>query len=400
MSRPENPRAGLLSAVACAGMFCFGIVMALVGATLPALAARLEFQVADIGRLFLAMNGAMLVASLALGLAMDRFGMKPPLVLGPALVAAALLLVARAGALRDLTLAVALLGVGGGALNGASNTLVADLHDDPRRKAAALNRLGIFFGFGALCLPFAMGALLARLPVGTLLATASALCAAACLFALALRFPAPKQRQALPVADVARFLRSPLVRAFAFLLFFESGVEFTLGGFISTYMTRDIGVASVSLASWALAAYWAAIMLSRALLSKLALGAEPYRILLFCALGACAGALVAGLAPSAGVAAAGIVLCGFSLAGVYPTALGIAGARFQSHSGTVFGILFAVALSGGMLLPWTAGQVGGGLGLRWVFVMIAAAFAAISLLSRLAARIDAQGGGKMAEEAR
>ena len=68
---------------AYAGMFVFGIVMALFGASLPALAGRLEFQVADIGTLFLAMNGAMLVSSLALGLAMDRFGMKPPLALGP-----------------------------------------------------------------------------------------------------------------------------------------------------------------------------------------------------------------------------------------------------------------------------------------------------------------------------
>ena len=388
MSRFEERQVGLLSAAAYAGMFVFGIVMALIGATLPALAARLQFQVADIGTLFLAMNGAMLVTSLALGLAMDRFGMKLPLALGPLLVAAALIAVARAANLNDLLIAVLLLGCGGGALNGATNTLVADLHDDPRRKSAALNRLGIFFGFGALFLPFSVGALLAHLSVGTLLLAAAALCAAAGVFASALRFPAPKQRHALPVAEMPRFLRSPLVLAFAFLLFFESGVEFTLGGFISTYLTHDLAVASISLASWILAGYWGSVIVSRAVLSRLALGAEPYRILLFCSLGACAGALLAGLAPSAGVAALGIVLCGFSLAGIYPTALGIAGARFQSHSGTVFGILFAVALAGGMVVPWLAGQLGGAAGLRWVFGMIAASFAAIFVLSRTAAHFD------------
>jgi fucose permease len=288
-----------------------------------------------------------------------------------------------------LRIAALLLGVGGGALNGASNTLVADLHEDPRRKSAALNRLGIFFGFGALCLPFAMGALLARLSMATLLLAAAALCAGAGVFASTLRFPAPKQGHALPVADLPRFLRSPLVLVFAFLLFFESGVEFTLGGFISTYLTRDMAMASVSLASWVLAGYWLSLMVSRAVLSRVALGAEPYRILLFCSLGACAGALIAAVAPSAGVAALGIVLCGFSLAGVYPTALGIAGARFKSHSGTVFGILFAVALSGGMILPWVAGQLGGAAGLRWAFGMVAAAFMAVFLLSRAAAHFDA-----------
>ena len=328
------------------------------------------------------------MTSLALGLAMDRFGMKLPLALGPVLVAAALVVVARAAVLADLRIAVLLLGVGGGALNGASNTLVADLHDDPRRKGAALNRLGVFFGFGALLLPFAMGALLARLSMGALLVAAAALCGAAGLFASALRFPAPKQRQALPVADMPRFLRSPLVLVFAFLLFFESGVEFTLGGFISTYLMRDMAVTSVSLASWVLAGYWMSVMVARSVLSRLALGAEPYKTLLFCSLGACAGAVIAGVAPSAGVAALGIVLCGFSLAGIYPTTLGIAGARFQSHSGTVFGILFAVALSGGMLVPWLAGQLGGAVGLRWVFGTMAASFAAILALSRAAAHFD------------
>ncbi|HEV2213270.1 MAG TPA: hypothetical protein VGS99_07965 [Gammaproteobacteria bacterium] len=47
-------------------MFVFGIVMALLGAILPSLAGRLRFNVRDIGSLFLVMNFAMLVCSLAL----------------------------------------------------------------------------------------------------------------------------------------------------------------------------------------------------------------------------------------------------------------------------------------------------------------------------------------------
>jgi fucose permease len=366
-------------------MFVFGIVMALLGAVLPLLAGRLEFATQDIGTLFVAMNGAMLAASLVLGLVMDRFGMKSPLVLGPLLVTAGLLIMSRATVFASLVPAAVLLGVGGGALNGATNTLVADLHDDPRLKGAALNRLGVFFGFGALFLPFAIGSLLETLSVGILLTVAAALCAVVSAFASILSFPVPKQSRALPVADVPRFLRSPLVLIFAALLFFESGVEFTLGGFISTYLKHDIAVASVAATSWVLASYWASIMLSRAVLSRVALGANPYRTLLLCALGACAGAVLAAVAPSLAVAVLAIVLCGCSLAGIYPTVLGIAGELFKSRSGTVFGILFAAALAGGMLLPWLAGQVGGTAGLRWVFVMIAASFAAIGLLSRTAA---------------
>jgi fucose permease len=371
-------------------MFVFGIVMAVLGAILPLLAGRLQLATSDIGKLFLVMNAAMLGSSLVLGLAMDRFGMKPPLVIGPLLVAAGLGIVLRAGAFLALLPAVVLLGIGGGALNGAANTLVADLHEDPRRKGAALNRLGIFFGFGALFLPFVIGALFVRFSMAQLLIAASLLCAAVGVFALFRRFPAAKQHHALPLADVVRFLRSPLVLAFGFLLFFESGIEFTLGGFISTYLIHDVGLRSISLASLILAGYWASIMISRAALSRIALGMDPYRTLLLCACGAGIGAVLAALAPSLAIAALGILICGCSLAGVYPTSLGIAGDRFQSYSGTVFGILFAIALAGGMIFPLLAGQVGATVGLRWVFGMVAVAFAAILGLSRVARHIEHQ----------
>jgi fucose permease len=283
---------------------------------------------------------------------------------------------------------VVLLGIGGGALNGSTNTLVADLHEDPQQKAAALNLLGVFFGFGALLLPFAIGALLARYSFASLLLSAALLCAAAGVFAAGLRFPPPKQGHALPIAEAPRFFRSPLVLALASLLFFESGVEFTLGGFISTYLTQSIGLSSVELASWVLAGYWAALMVSRIVLSRAALGANPYRVLLFCAGGALTGAVLAAVAPAPVAAVLGIVLTGCSLAGIFPAALGIAGARFESHSGTVFGILFAVALAGGMTIPWLAGQIGGLVGLRWVFVLVAVSFAAILALGRVAARAE------------
>ena len=165
--------------------------MALLGAVLPALSERLEFQVADIGTLFLAMNLSMLACSSLIGVAMDRFGMKPPLAVGPLFVAVALARIAGADRIGDLIPAVILLGIGGAALNSATNTLVSDLHDDPKQKGAALNVLGVFFGIGALFLPLSAGALLARFGISRLLIAAGALCVLAALFSGSLRYPAP-----------------------------------------------------------------------------------------------------------------------------------------------------------------------------------------------------------------
>jgi FHS family glucose/mannose:H+ symporter-like MFS transporter len=385
MSAPEPQIAAgrtlALSWSAFAGMFVFGIVMALLGAILPSLAERLRFDVADIGTLFLVMNFAMLGCSSVVGLIIDHYGMKVPLAAGALLVAGALAIVTSASTFAALLPAVLLLGIGGGALNAGTNTLIADLHDDAQRKSAALNLLGVFFGVGALLLPFAIGALIATFGVSELLLAAAALCALVGIYAAALRFPAPKQPHRLPVGDMPRFFRYPTVVLIAALLFFQSGVEFTLGGFISTYLTRGQSM-SIQTASWILAAYWAAVIVARVVTSRLLLNADPYRVVLVAAVAACASASAACLFRDPMLASTAIVLTGLALSPIYPTVLGIAGSRFREHSGTVFGILFTIALCGGMLLPWVAGQLGQRTELRAVFAVVAVAFAIIAGLAR------------------
>lgn len=378
--------ASRLSGAAYAGMFVCGVMFALLGAVLPALATRLSFSLADIGTLFLVMNSAMLLTSLVLGVLMDRFGMKAPLTLGPVLVAGSLVLISQAGEFAAMFPAVAMLGVGGGALNGATNTLVADLHDDPGRKAAALNLLGVFFGFGALLLPFSIGAMMARFGVNGLLVGCAVLCLCAGGFAGALRFPAPKQPARLPVGEMPRFLRMPVVLTIAFLLFFQSGNEFLLSGYFTTFLTRDIGL-GIEASSVALAGYWASIMIARVTLSRLLLRLDGHRVIMACALLAMLGAAAVAHAEDAGMAVAGILLTGLALSGIFPTVLGIAGTQFKEHSGTVFGILFMVALTGGMLMPWLSGQIAAAYGLRWVFGLAALNFAAIAALNAAAHRL-------------
>ena len=382
---PAAHRFGMLDAIAYAGMFVFGIVMALLGAVMPVLAERLSLGLDDVGTLFLVMNAMMLAASLVVGPSIDRFGLKAPLAIGATIVALALVAVARASRLGDLLAAVALLGLGGGALNASTNTLVADLHDDPDEKAAALNVLGVFFGFGALLLPFSVGALLSRAGLPALLIAAAVLCAATAIAAATLRFPAAKQAHAWPFADMRRFIRMPLVLALAFLLFLQSGNEFVLGGYVATFLTKDLAM-TVERASYLLAAYWAAIMVARITLSWALPRFGAHRIVLGGALFASAGAILIALAETPALAAAGVLVTGAALAGIFPTVLGVAGAAFREHSGTVYGILFTVALTGGMTMPWLAGNLAAAAGLRAVFLLAAANFIAIASLNTVATR--------------
>lgn len=373
----------LLQAIAYAGIFVFGIVMALLGAVMPALSERIAFSLGQAGTLFLVMNASMLIASLVVGPAMDRFGLKPPLALGSLLVGVGLVGLAFASTFPALLPAAAIIGFGGGAVNAGANTLVADLHDDPDRKASALNLLGVFFGFGALLLPFSIGALLATVGLAGLLHAAAVLCEATAIAALIQPFPAPKQAQGVPFREMRRFATTPLVLLFAFLLFFQSGNEFMLGGYFATFLTRELTL-PVERASYLLAAYWAAIMLARVALSRMVSRLGPQRIVSVGALLSAAGALIVAFAPSTIVAVIGVLVTAAALAGIFPTVLGVAGGAFRDHSGVVFGILFTVALTGGMTMPWLAGLLAEASGLRPVFVLVAINFAVIAVLNRTA----------------
>ncbi len=50
-------------------------------------------------------------------------------------------------------------------------------------------------------------------------------------------------------------------------------------------------------------------------------------------------------------------MAGISFAGIFPTALAMAGDRYHWFAGTVFSILFSIALLGGMLFPWVIGHL-------------------------------------------
>lgn len=381
--------AAALTWAACGGMFLFGIAMALLGALLPLLSERMGLQLAQAGTLFLGMNSAMLVSMLALGPLMDRFGKKPPLAGGAALVALALAAIAAAGEYGALLGGVVLLGAGGGALNGATNTLVADLHADPRKKSAALNLLGVFFGFGALLVPFAIGALVEALGLARILHAAAGISLALALVFLALKFPPARRAEGLPWAEIARLARHPLVLLFGFLLFFESGNEFIVGGYTTSYLTGELRL-PLSTASYLLAACWGSIMLARVISSRLLLRVKGPTLVLAGSLSAAAGIAVLLGARGGVVAALGVVLTGLSLAPIYPTVLGQAGSRFEQHSGTVFGILFAIALTGGMTLPWVVGQLAQAQGLRTALlisvVSALAVFALQAVILRTASR--------------
>ena len=343
-----------LMSSACAGMFVFGIVMAILGAILPTLFDTISFDKAQAGNLFLFMNAGMLVMSLFFGPIVDRFGFKLFLMTCASVVALSFLLLARATTYEAVLAAAVLLGLGGGGLNGGTNALASDIHPD--RRGAALNTLGIFFGFGALTMPFLIGSFLELAGLDRLLIFAAVFSLVPFALFAAMSFPKPKHAQGFPLSQAAEVIRSPLLWLCGALLFFQSGNEFTIGGWITSYLEEVIGVTARA-ASFLLAAYWAAIMLGRLVSVRIVDRMGKGRLVLAGAAVAWIASLLVAWSPTPAVAQAGVVLLGLGFATIFPTTLAVIGEAFPRFSGTAFSVLFVIALTGGMTAPWVTGNV-------------------------------------------
>jgi fucose permease len=293
-----------------------------------------------------------------------------------------------------LRVAVAVVGFGGGIINGGTNALVADVSADGR--TAGLSLLGVFFGVGAVGVPFVLGSLLGTFSYSAIIATVGALVAVPFLITAATPFPAPKQAQGFPLAAARRLLRDPVLLLMGLMLFLESGMEITVGGWTATFFKDELHITERRALVY-LSLYWFGMMLARLALGSVLKHAAPTRVLLACIATGFVGAATLILARDASLAALGVFLLGVGFAATFPVVLGFVGDRYAELSGTAFSVVIVMALSGGMLLPWLTGVLGATYGLRGSFVIVPAALLLLSvLLAIVASRL---GGGRPAPAA-
>lgn len=339
---------------ACSGMFVFGIVMAVLGAILPSLFVKIQFDKSEAGSLFFYMNLAMLVMSVIFGPVVDRFGYKIFLIFCSLLVAASLLFFAYASTYTIILTAAVILGFGGGGLNGGTNALTSDIH--PERRSSALNLLGIFFGFGALSIPFLIGILLTHIGLNKILTLAALISLIPFVLFSMFPFPKPKHERGFHLSQAKKVIKNPLLWLCGFLLFFQSGNEFTVGGWISTYLNEYFHLTTMT-ASIVLAGYWAAIMIGRLASIRIVKIFKNERLVFLSAFVALLASIIIVTSSSGNLAALGAILIGLGFAAIFPTTLAVVGEAFPAFSGTAFSVIFVIALAGGMTSPWLTGKI-------------------------------------------
>ena len=362
---------------ACAGMFLFGVSLVLLGTLfgLPAMRERLELTtLVRQGDLQTLMFFGLLVATIVVGPLIDRFGHKLVLSLSAALVAVSLLGFAYASGYGAAQVFTFVLGLGGGGLNMATNVLVSDIYGEDR--GAKLNQLGVFFGVGALFMPF-ITAWVTHAIVQLVLISAGLSAAAAIAYA-SLAFPEAHEASGGSILEAFKAARYPGVLLFGILLFFESANESAVVGWLSTWSSH-LG-ASVRSATLTLALFQAMMMSGRLLAAPILKRISKTQLVLASAGGAIVATAILWLANSPQMFAMGAALTGLTFASIYPTVLALAGDRYQRYAATVFSILFAIGLAGGMFYPWAIGHISQAQGMRAGMVLPVIGASAITVL--------------------
>ncbi len=349
------------------GMLLFGITMTTLGPILPKIMLQFGIDKANAGALFSLMSLGILLGSLIFGPLVDRYGYKELLIVCSIFVLAGLEGIALTPSLGWLKVAVFVFGFGGGIINGGTNALVSDISEEGRSAGLAL--LGVFFGIGAFSVPLVLGLLLDHFFYRTIIAGVGVIVLIPLVFFVFIRFPEAKQKQGFPIRKGAGLLKEVTLLLFGLILFLESGMEITAGGWTTTFFNEELAM-SANKAVYFQSLFWVGMMLARLLLGTTLKNSRPSRLLyLFIGL-ALTGSILLLVGKNLILAAAGIFIIGAGFAAVFPLVLGYVGDLYPQLSGTAFSIVLVMALTGGMILPWLAGVLGDAYGLRTSFLII------------------------------
>lgn len=341
---------------ACVGIALFGVSMIIVGAILP----KMPFESAEERAMVVALLPlGILAGSLVFGPVCDRFGYKGLFITACLCVIAGMYAIAWVENPSILKGFIALMGFGGGVLNGQTNAVVSDIYDDKLR-ASRLSLMGAFYGVGALSITLFVGLLGETANYSVVITGIAAVFTLLAVWTMTVRFPAPAASQSFPVSKAVKLLASPVLLLLSLILFFESGVEGAANSWTTSYLTNHTAIPG-ALVVQTLTFMLIAITLSRFALGYLLSRFRPGSVLLCCFACACAGF---GLlwwvgADSLGFAgaAAAMVLVGIGVSATYPVILGIIGRQFAALVGTAFGVAMTISLLGNTLINYSIGRI-------------------------------------------
>ena len=258
-------------------------------------------------------------------------------------------------------------GIGGGILNGATNAMVADISENA--KGANLSLLGVFFGLGALGMPFILGLLKDTVPAHQVVAVVGWLTLLLGLLYIFIQFPSSKKAQGFVQTEKKSLFKGGILLLISFYLFCQSSFESILNNWTTTYFTKELSIPE-DRALFALSLFVVGLTVTRLLLGSIFRKVPAVTLQVGSWILMAAGSVLLHFADTYSLAVSGLILLGAGLAGGFPIMLGILGERFAERSATAFSVALVVGLTGNMLVNYLMGVIANRYGIQHATTVI------------------------------
>jgi len=365
---PENSSTG----DAWRSMIAFllsGMLMAFLGAILPAWGYHLRPGFIEVGDYFLSLALGLVLSVAAAHFLLSRRGLKFVLTLASLLACGVFLFLAAATPPAPAVWrlgGVFAIGFSTGLLNGAVFHAISPIYQADR--AATVNFAGLLFGSGSLLTVLLVAGTYYVYTVPSILILFAALPGLYAIACFKGRFAAAPALQHLPLAQVWRDFRSPSAALFSMLLFFQFGNEWSIAGWLPLFLIRRLGISPKD-SLLLLALYWAALLVGR-IVSQFALKRMNRAFLL---MGSIVSALL-GMSVLASTnnmfgAVMGILFVAAGFASIYPLVVEKIAHRFPYYHAGFYNGLFSLAMTGGFLAPWLLGYFAEAWGVQAVMIL-------------------------------
>lgn len=383
--------------VGLSGAFGLGMCFATLGSIAVKLMPRMGIDQSKFGSMISAFMFACLIASLAVGVLMDKIGYQSVAIIGFAAAAISIFMLANAKSYNAGVIACILLGVGAMACNTTGNVLGTAVVQEMLKgnPAAANNLVNVCFGLGLFLTPFLASFLLQKVSYEKGVSVLGVVVALPVVFALMAKYP---KAAGFALGDAFALLKDPITIVAALVLFcyiaLESSFTNWLAPFGKEVMLKEKG-GTGSDAIDASAARLLSVFAIAMMAGRLVTGLTTITNL--------GGWLIAGAAivsaliivvmmgvKSSGAAFALAACAGLAFAPAFPTTVGVTFAKAGGGSGSLFGIIFAVGLAGAVIIPKAIGNMAKGASIQKALKLLLPACIILAVLAVVLDKLPAK----------
>jgi fucose permease len=253
------------------------------------------------------------------------------------------------------------------ALNTAGNTLIPMVLFDGKNPAAASNLGNVFFGLGLFLTPLIVSFLFRRTSYPRAVSLLGFLILVPVVPAILAEYP--KAAAGFRLAEAASLLTQPVVLVGAIVLLFYTSIETSFCNWLTPCAkeifspsgpSKDEG--AVDAKAQRMLSFFAIAMMAGRLVASQVPGLTRYGSFVVAGVMLVSSVIIFGLAGVKKAASVPILaaLAGLMLAPCFPTTVGIVYSKHPNNFGSVFGVIFAGAMLGGVVVPKAIGNLAKG----------------------------------------